>query len=75
MMYASIERVNDSFEKFVDACIKYHETFTIAADKGNVVMMNEEDYKQLIAQLALLHDIQKATSTPTSELIKESPWD
>ena len=63
------------------SCIKYDEVFTITSKNGNVVLLNENNYNNMIESLKLLRNsetrksILEAIDTPTDELIHSTPWE
>ena len=77
-------RLNDvqknELYKIASSCIKYNDIFNISTKDGNVIMMSEDDYNNLIESLYLAgvkgvyEDIESVLRTPTSELSKDSPW-
>lgn len=63
------------------SCIKYDEVFTITSKNGNVVLLNENNYNNMIESLKLLRNsetrksVLEAIDTPTDELIHSTPWE
>ena len=70
-----------NFNKLASLCISNNDVFSISTKKGNVILMSEKHYTSLIETLYLmgskemLNDIEEAIKTPTSELIKKSPFE
>ena len=80
MVTIKISNARNKLYKIVDSCIKYNDVVNISTKSGNVIMLSEEDYRNLIESLYLAgvsgvyEDIEKVVNTPTSEFIKEAPW-
>lgn len=76
----NISNARNELYKIASSCIKYNDIFNISTKDGNVIMMSEDDYNNLIESLYLAgvkgvyEDIESVLRTPTSELSKDSPW-
>lgn len=79
MTNVNITNARQDLFKLASSCIKYNDTITVSTKEGNVVMMSEEDYKNLIESLALAgipglyESIQEGVNTPLSEC-KKVKW-
>ena len=80
MVTINISNARNELYKIADSCIKYNDIVNISTKAGNVIMLSEEDYRNLIESLYLAgvlgvyEDIEKVVNTPTSEFVKEAPW-
>ena len=80
MINKNISSARDELYKLASSCIKYSDVVNISTKEGNVILISEEDYKNLIESLYLAgvkgvyEDIEEAVKTPTSEFLKEPPW-
>lgn len=70
MKKISLNDLEKNLDKCCDECICNNEKFLIQSKAGNVVMINEKEYNDLILKI----DVLVATSTQTSEFIKTPPW-
>lgn len=81
MTYLNVKKAKNTLEELVTDCLKNSEVFTISTKDGNVVLLNEKEYNNIIESLYLLgikgvyDDVDKAVKTPTSNLSKKSPMD
>lgn len=76
MMHTSIRKAKKDLNKMVDSCIKYDDVFVISKKKGNVIMLSEKNFNELIESFYskdIYQSIKDAVKTPTSELIKQAP--
>ena len=80
MVTINISNARNELYKIADSCIKYNDVVNISTKAGNVIMLSEEDYRNLIESLYLAgvpgvyEDIKNVVNTPTSEFIKKAPW-
>ena len=78
MHYLDISTATAKFDKLVTSCIKTNNIFNIATKNGNVVLINEKNYKSLIESLYLAKipgmykSITKGVNTPLEKCIKIS---
>lgn len=76
----NISNARTKLYKLASSCIKYNDIVNINTKEGNVILISEEDYNNLIESLYLAgikgvyEDIEEIRNTPTKELIKEAPW-
>ena len=81
MNYLTIAKAKSNFYKLVSLCLNNNDIFNISTKEGNVVLMGERHYKSLIESIYLrsnkevFSDIKETIKTPTSKLIKESPFE
>lgn len=80
MINMNISKARDELYKLASSCLKYNDIVNISTKDGNVIMMNEEDYNNLIESLYLAgikgvyEDIEEVTKTKTEEFSKDAPW-
>ena len=80
MTYLNIDKAKKYFCNLASSCIQYNQVINISTKEGNVILLGEKNYNNLIESLYLVgvkgvcEDIEEAVKTPTSELSKESPW-
>ena len=77
MINTNIDFIKNKFDKAVSSCIKDDEVFNIALDEGNVILISEKNYNNLVESLELIKcykDIKDVVDTPTEELSKDTPW-
>lgn len=80
MINLNISNARQELYKLAASCIKYNDVINISTKDGNVIMLSEDDYRNLIESLYLAgipgvyEDIEKAVNTPTNEFSKEAPW-
>ena len=80
MVTLNISNARDELYKLASSCIKYNDVVNISTKEGNVIMISEDDYNNLIESLYLAgikgvyEDIEEAVNTPTSKLSNKSPW-
>ena len=76
MKKLSIQEAQKDFNNLVFSCTKNGETIQISTKDGDVVMMNEKEYNNILETIYLSgikgvrEDIEEAINTPTSEFIK-----
>lgn len=76
MTNVNIINARQNLFKLASSCIKYNDVITITTKEGNIVMMSEKIYKNLIESLAiarvpgLYESIQKGVLTPLDECKK-----
>ena len=81
MYITTLANAKRDFSILVNSCTEFDDVITIATDKGNVVMISEKEYKNLIESLFLANikgvydDVREVENTPTKAFIKESPFD
>ena len=61
MMNINITNARAELFKLASSCIKYNNVININTKEGNVVMLSEEDYNNLIETLYLAEDCEKIT--------------
>ena len=80
MVTTNITNARKELYKIASSCIKYNEVVNINTKEGNIIVMNEEEYRSLIESLFLAgipgmyESLEEISKTPTSEMIKEAPW-
>lgn len=80
MINLNISNARQELYKLASSCIKYNDVINISTKDGNVIMLSEDDYRNLIESLYLAgipgvyEDIKKAVNTATNEFSKEAPW-
>ena len=80
MTYLNIEKAKSKFYDLASSCIRHNKVINISTKEGNVVLLDEKNYNNLIESLYLAgikgvrSDIEEAIKTPTAELSKEQPW-
>ena len=80
MINLNISNARDKLYNLASSCIKYNDVVNISTKEGNVVLLSEDDYRNLIESLHLAgvkgvyEDIEEAVKTPTSEFSKDAPW-
>ena len=80
MINLNISNARDKLYNLASSCIKYNDVVNISTKEGNVVLISEDDYRNLIESLYLAgvkgvyEDIEEAVNTPTSEFSKDAPW-
>ena len=80
MVTLNISNARDELYKLASSCIKYNDVVNISTKEGNVIMISEDDYNNLIESLYLAgikgvyEDIEEAVNTPTSKFSNKSPW-
>ena len=81
MKNIGITNARNNLYKIVSSCIKNDEVFCVSAKNGNVVMISENRYNNMIESLYLSsikdvkRDIKTVVNTPTRDFIKNSPWE
>lgn len=53
MKNININELNKTFKNIIDSVIKYNEVVKVNSEKGNVVIISEEDYNGMIATIEL----------------------
>ncbi len=80
MYNTNISNARTALYKIASSCIKYNDVVSISTKEGNVILLSEDDYRNLIESLYLAgikdvyKDIEEANKTPTDEFIKDPPW-
>ena len=80
MVNLNISKARDELYKLASSCLKYNDVINISTKEGNVILISEDDYRNLIESLYLegvkgvYEDIEEAVKTPTSEFSKQPPW-
>lgn len=80
MINLHIEKAKKELSKLAVSCIKFNDVININTDDGNVIMLSEDNYKNLIESLNVLSakgvydDIEKTIKTPTSSFDNKEPW-
>ncbi len=80
MINLNISNARNELYKLASSCIRYNDIVNISTKDGNVILLSEDDFNNLIESLYLAgvkgvyEDIEKAVNTPTSEFSKEPPW-
>ena len=80
MINLSISNARKELYKLAASCIRYNDVVNINTKDGNVILLSEDEFNNLIESLYLAgvkgvyEDIEKAVNTPTSEFSKEPPW-
>ena len=76
MMNTNITNARAELYKLASSCIKYNNIVNINTKEGNVIMMSEEDYNNLIESLYLAgisgvyESIEEGVKTPIEECVK-----
>ena len=80
MVTTNITKAREELYKLANSCLKYNDVINITTKDGNVIMLSEDEYRNLLESLYLAgikgvyEDIEEAVNTPTEELIKNPPW-
>lgn len=80
MNNTNIVSARSNFYKLASSCIKYGESFNITTKRGNVILLSENDYNNLVESFYLLsnksvrEDIIKTIKAPTSSFNKKAPF-
>ena len=80
MINTNLANAKRDFSELVDSILKFDETVTVVCQKGNLVMLKEETYRNIVESLYLItskdikEDIEEVIKTPTDELIERSPY-
>ena len=75
-MNTNITNARAELYKLASSCIKYNNIVNINTKEGNVIMMSEEDYNNLIESLYLAgisgvyESIEEGVKTPIEECVK-----
>ena len=75
MMNTNITNARAELYKLASSCIKYNNIVNINTKEGNVIMMSEEDYNNLIESLylagipGLYESIEEGVKTPIEECV------
>ena len=81
MINLKISDAKNDFYKLATSCIKNDEVVNISTENGNVVLISENNYKNIIESLNLMgikcvyEDIEETVRTSTPEFLKEAPWE
>lgn len=76
MMNTNITNARAELYKLASSCIKYNNIININTKEGNVIMMSEEDYNNLMESLYLAgipgvyESIEEGVKTPIEECVK-----
>lgn len=76
MMNTNITNARAELYKLASSCIKYNNIINISTKEGNVIMMSEEDYNNLIESLYLAgipgvyESIEEGVKTSIEECVK-----
>lgn len=79
MIKCSIRNAKKEFDKLAANCIYSNDVYNIKTNKGSVVLISENNYKNMIESLYLARikgiykDIKETINTPTEDFIKDSP--
>lgn len=79
MIECVIEKARSDFDELANGCIHNNDVYNIKTSDGSVVLMSEQNYKNIIESLYLAgikgvyEDVEEVINTPTEEFIKESP--
>lgn len=80
MININISNARTELYKLAASCLKYNDVISINTKEGNVILMNEQDYNNLIESLYLAgvknvyEDIEETIHTPTDKFYKKAPW-
>ena len=80
MINVSIHNAKDNLDKLSSICIRQNDVAKIKTKDGNVFLLSENSYNNLVETLSFLttngvyKDIEEAVKTPTSEFSKQSPF-
>lgn len=80
MINLNISNARKELYKLAASCIRYNEVVNINTKDGNVILLSEDEFNNLIESLYLAgvkgvyEDIEKVINTPTSEFSEEPPW-
>ena len=77
MINVNIDSIKNNLENIATSCIKDDEVFNISLNEGNVILISEKNYNNIIESLYLrgcYKDIEATINTPLEELSKETPW-
>ena len=80
MTSMNISNARTEIYKIAASCIKYNDVVNISTKDGNVIMISEKEYNNLLESLYLagvknlLEDVDETINTPTKDLTKDAPW-
>ena len=80
MTSMNISNARTEIYKIAASCIKYNDVINISTKDGNVIMISEKEYNNLLESLYLagvknlLEDVDEVVNTPTEDLKKDAPW-
>lgn len=80
MTSMNISNARTEIYKIAASCIKYNDVINISTKDGNVIMISEKEYNNLLESLYLagvknlLEDVDETINTPTKDLTKDAPW-
>ena len=81
MKHLSAQETNEKLLNAISLCLCNDEIVNIPTKEGNVVMLSETKYKNLVESFELLktkgmmESIEKAAHIPTSEFNKKPVWE
>mgnify|MGYP004447737175 CR=1 FL=1 len=73
-----IDTAKSILPNLVQSCLKKHKVIIVSSKEGNVVMINEQDYRSLLESFSLLsipdlyESILEGVNTPLNQCIKIS---
>ncbi len=76
MTTVNITNARQELYKFANSCLKYNDVINISTKEGNVIMISEEEYNNLLESLSLAgipgmyESIVEGANTPLSECEK-----
>ena len=79
MICTNINNTKQNLYKLANACLKNNEVVKIETDQGNLILLKEEDYNNLVESLYLegvkcvYNDVKEAVNTSTDNLFKGNP--
>ena len=79
MVTLDINDAINEFDSLIHNCIKNNDIIRISSSNGNVILLSESHYNNIIESINVMrdknlcHDIEEAIKTPTSKFKKESP--
>lgn len=79
MITIDLEKAKEQFQELASSCSKYNEIVKICTNEGNVMLISEREYNNLIesfllASSGVYQSIEDAINTPLTDLTKEEPW-
>ena len=80
MINLNISNARNELYKLASSCINYNDVVNISTKEGNVILISEDDYNNLIESLYLAgipgvyESIEEAVKTSTNEFSKDPPW-
>ena len=79
MISTNINNAKQNLYKLANACLKNNEVVKIETDQGNLILLKEEDYNNLVESLYLegvkgvYNDVKEVVNTSTDNLFKDNP--